>query len=119
MTGFALDKNNDVIIENNQINMVNGAELISQTLRTVIGTNCGEWCLNENEGISLKSFLGKTAPDEETVRSELEQGLLQIDSSLVLTDFSMDFDSKNRTLSVKFTAENGDGESVEVNNIFE
>lgn len=119
MTGFALDENNDIIIENNQINMVNGAEFISQTLRTVTGTNRGEWCLNEDEGINLKIFSGKTVPDEETVRSEIEQGLLQIDSSLVLTDFSMDFDSKSRTLSVRFTTVNGDGESVEVNNIFE
>lgn len=57
MTGFALDENNDILIKDNQIQMINGSELTKQTIQTVIGTNKGEWCLNEDEGKPLIIFL--------------------------------------------------------------
>ena len=53
MTGFALDENNDILIKDNQIQMINGSELTKQTIQTVIGTNKGEWCLNEDEGMTI------------------------------------------------------------------
>lgn len=60
MTGFALDENNDILIKDNQIQMINGSELTKQTIQTVIGTNKGEWCLNEDEGITFDKYSWKT-----------------------------------------------------------
>ncbi len=117
MTGFALDKNNDILIQNNQIQMVNSEELTKQTMRTVVGTNKGEWCLNENEGINFKNILGKNT-DEEIIKNEIEQGLSQIDSSFVITSFAMNFDSSTRKLSVDFQAKNSENEAVEIENTF-
>lgn len=118
MTGFALDKNNDIMIKNNRIQMVNDEELTKQTVQTVIGTNKGEWCLNENEGINFKNISGKNI-DKDVIKNEIEQGLSQVDSSFALTSFSAEFDKRSRKLDIAFQAENNDNETVEIENIFE
>ncbi len=42
-----------------QIEMVEGNELLAQTVKTVLGTNKGEWALNTDEGITFANILGK------------------------------------------------------------
>lgn len=112
MKGFALDSNGDVIIEKNKIKMVDGVELIRQTVQTVLGTNKNEWFLNIDEGIDFNNILGKKKNDE-IIRNEIIQGLQQVDSSFVLETFNYDFDRKNRKLTIDFKAKNSDGETVD------
>lgn len=119
MIGFALDENNDILINNNQIQMINGTELVKQTVQTVIGTNTGEWRLNENEGIDFKNILGKHISDDEVIKNEIEQGLSQVDSSFVITSFSAEFNSKSRKLDIAFQAENSENVTVEIEKTFE
>lgn len=57
--GFALDDKGDLIIENGDIQMAHGAELTKQTIKTVLGTQKGEWFLNWEEGINHNEILGK------------------------------------------------------------
>lgn len=57
--GFALAENGDLLIENGAIQMVHGAELTKQTIKTVLGTQKGEWFLNWEEGINHNEILGK------------------------------------------------------------
>ena len=57
--GFALDDKGDLIIENGDIQMAHGAELTKQTIKTVLGTQKGEWFLNWEEGINYNEILGK------------------------------------------------------------
>lgn len=59
MKGFALDNNGDVIIEKNKIKMIDGVDLINQTVKTALGTNKTEWFLNVGEGIDFNNLLGK------------------------------------------------------------
>lgn len=59
MKGFKLDDKGDVVIQNGEIDMVHGAELTMQTIKTVLGTQKGEWFLNWNEGINHDNILGK------------------------------------------------------------
>ena len=61
MTGFQL-KNGDVLIEKNEIQMISGAELLCQTVKSVLNTNKGEWYFDEDEGIEFSNILGKKAP---------------------------------------------------------
>lgn len=44
---------------NHQIEMVEGAELTAQKIKTVLGTNKGEWFFDEEEGINFDNILGK------------------------------------------------------------
>ncbi len=46
-------------MKNQEIQMVNGSELLRQTVKTVLSTNKGEWSLNINEGIDFYNILGK------------------------------------------------------------
>lgn len=117
MTGFALDANGDISIKNNQIQMINGSELTKQTIQTVIGTNKGEWCLNEDEGITFGNILGKHMPDNEVVKTEIEQGLLQVDD-FNITEFSADFDSNTRKFDISFQAESSDGTVINIENSY-
>lgn len=118
MIGFELDENGDVLIENNQIQMINGDELIPQTLKSVIGTNKGEWFLNEDEGITFENILGKFV-DEDIIKSEIEEGLSQIDSTFSITEFSYEFNNDKRKLYVSFSAVNDDGTIINGENTFE
>lgn len=59
MKGFALDENGDVLIENGTIQMVHGSELTAQTIKSVFGTQKGEWFLNWEQGINHNEILGK------------------------------------------------------------
>lgn len=61
MKGFALNEQGDVIIQNGEIQMVYGANLTAQTVRSVLSTQKGEWFLDSNEGINLNNILGKKA----------------------------------------------------------
>ena len=108
---------NDVAIENNKITMIDGNELLAQTVRSVIGTNRGEWVLNKDEGIRFKNLLGKNI-SEDVIKNEVYQGLLQVDGSFFMTGFAMELDAETRRLKITFSAVNDDGEEVEGVNVW-
>lgn len=54
--------------------------------------------------------------DENAIKSEIEQGIAQVDDTLTITDFSCDFGKEKRKLNVFFTAKNANGDTVEINN---
>lgn len=113
MKGFALDNKGDVVIgdKGRQIQMIEGNELLTQTIDSVLGTNKGEWFANEDEGITFGNILGKRI-DEETIKNEVLQGLLQVDGSFFMTEFDMSLNTKERNLEVTFTAQNENGNEV-------
>lgn len=111
MNGFALTEDGDLLIENNQIKIVSNNEQTKQKVRSVLKTNINEWFLNLNEGIDFSVLLGKYQ-GEEAVRSVIQDGLSQIDSSFYIEEFSCDYDRRYRKLTVKFKAKNAAGEEV-------
>lgn len=55
--------------------------------------------------------------NEEVIRSEIEQGIKQVDPELSITEFSCNFDKSARKLKVYFTAKTPNSEeTVEVSN---
>lgn len=56
--------------------------------------------------------------NEEIVKNEILQGLLQVDSSFFVENFETSFESKTRKLNVYFTAKNSNNETVEINNVW-
>lgn len=115
--GFKLDDKGDVVIKDGKITMVDGNELLKQTIRTVLGTNQGEWFLNTSEGLNYGNILTKN-PDFDVIRNEIISGLKQVDSSLKLAKFDYNFDKQSRKLVVKFTAQDQDGETVSGEYVF-
>lgn len=84
MRGFLLDSNGDVVIENNKIVMIDGQNLKAQTVRTLLGTNKGEWFGNEEEGISFKNILGKNRMTVQTTNYTQQSGDLTEAQELAL-----------------------------------
>lgn len=100
-----------------EIEMIDGNELLVQTVESVIGTNKGEWVLNKDEGIHFKNLLGKKI-DEEVIKNEVFQGLLQVDNSFFMTDFSVELDAETRKLKIYFSAVNDNGEELKGVNVW-
>lgn len=111
MVGFALDDNGDVLIENNQISIVTGNELLRQKVLTVLKTNLREWFFDWEQGINFDNLLGKSA-NEELARYEIERGLRQVDSTFALTDFVYTVDPVRRKAAIAFSAQLASGEEV-------
>lgn len=111
MHGFALDENGDVLIENNVISIVVGDSLLHQKVLTVLRTNLGEWFFDHDQGIDFNNLLGK-ATGEELARYEVERGLLQVDNTFKITDFTYSADRSARQAKVTFKAINESGEEV-------
>ena len=113
----------DIVIENNEIQMVSGAELTRQTVETVLNTNKGEWFFDSDEGITFSNILGKNqkikSEYSDIVKSEILDGLSQVDSSFSISEFSADYNSTIRKLTAKFTAYNENGETVEVVDVWQ
>ena len=93
------------------IEMVEGNELLAQTMQKVIGTNKGEWFLNVNEGIRFSNILIKK-PIEDLIRDEIQSGLTQVDSSFMITDFTYNYNKEKRELKVNYTAKNSQGQTI-------
>lgn len=98
--------------------MIEGEEEVAQCVACALGTNKGEWFLNDQMGIKFRAFLDKKQTDEE-MREQIRQGLFQ--EPRIKTVESIDFtvDQKERTIVVRFvaTAETGEtiAEAVRVN----
>ena len=96
--------------------VVDGTEEVAQCCHIGIGTNKGEWFLNPDMGITFSKFLGKQL-NEEDMRDELIQGLMQEEriQSVDLIKFAID--AKSRTLLVTFDATSTGGERVKAEGV--
>ena len=105
MRGFLLSDTGDIVIKNGNISLVEGDELTAQKVRTVMGTNKGEWFMNKEEGIDFNFMLGKGITDEMRL-AQCKDGLGQVDEGLYITEFDVNKDNKTRKATVNFKAQN-------------
>lgn len=111
MIGIALDASGDIVIENNEISIVVGDELLKQKVWAVLRTNRREWFFDWEQGVEFDNLLGKST-NEELARYEIERGLLQVDSTFVITDFEYTTNPTARTAKISFVARTESGEEV-------
>lgn len=118
MKGFKLDDNGDVVVGDTDIEMVEDNELKKQNIQTVLGTNKGEWPLNKDEGITFSQVLGKGVTAD-MARTQVQDGLKQVDSSMYIDKLDFSFDNQSRAANVNFAAKNNNGEIVEIEQSWE
>lgn len=106
MKGFKLDERGDIVFEKGKIAFVEDINLTVQTIRTVMGTNKGEWFLNDNEGIDFDFILGKGITDDMRL-SQCADACQQVDSNLYVYDFRSEVDKKTRQSTLFFKAKDG------------
>ena len=111
MKNFKLDPlTNDVVIKDNQIQMVQDYELLSQTCRCILSSNKGEWFNNENEGISFQNIFSKPI-NYDLIEDEIQGGLIQVDETLKIESFEHELNDRN--LKIKFKARNEAGNIID------
>lgn len=119
MKGFKLNSQGDIDIKDGNIQMAYDADLTMQTIKSVWGTQKGEWFLNIDEGINRKDIMGKNdaTTDEyrESVRAELNGGLDQVDENLDIDTLTIDYDKTTRKVTANVTMVNsGTDEKINV-----
>lgn len=105
---FSTNDDGDVIV-NGSIEMVTDNELLRQKVQRVLGTNKGEWSYDTEEGIDFSVVLRKN-PNEDEIRATIEEALMRIDETFVITSFGLTMDGRKAT--VCFEAVNADGVKV-------
>lgn len=115
MKTFKLDQYGDVVITNNQIELVEGVELIAQTLKRVLNTNLGEWFGDEDEGIDFYVILTKN-PNYDLVQDTINTAVQKVADSLgvELETDNFAFDVNGRNLDIAFTLTVNGEESTEI-----
>ena len=111
MKGFQLDENGDLLIENNEISIVTGDELLKQKVVTVLKTNLKEWFFDWEQGVDFENLLGKNTNGELT-KYEILRGLHQVDSSFTITEYDYSVDKLTRKAMVFFKAITDSGQEV-------
>lgn len=101
-------KNGDVEMTNTIV-MCSDAELLRQKVQRCLATNEGEWWYDETEGIDFSVILKKN-PREDEIRHTIEEELIAIDSTFIMTAFSLRMEGRKAVIS--FSAVNADGVEV-------
>lgn len=113
MTGFKIDNNGDVVISDGKIQIADGNDLITQTVRQLILTNLGEWEYDPNEGIDVYCILTKD-PIPEQIEENILSALQQVDPSFQIQSFSCQQNKDKRHLTITFSAVNEVGEEISI-----
>ena len=98
-------------------NYADGNEAVAQAIKTKVLLFYGEWWENLGDGIPMfQSVLGQTNPD--TIRSSLsmlvEQRIMEVQEVDSVKNIKIDYDRKNRTISMEVDVATTNGEIVNV-----
>ena len=112
-----LDQNGDYTFGAGSYDYISDDEAIGQAIKTKILLFYGEWWENLGEGIPMfQSVLGQTNPD--TIKSSLsmlvEQRIMKIQEVDSVKNIEIDYDRKNRTISMEVDVATTSGEIVNV-----
>lgn len=114
MKSFAVNAEHDIVIENNVLQLTEGAELKRQTAECNLNTKIGEWFMNDELGMDFYAILGKKEIDNDVIRGVILDALLQVDETFKIDKLSTTYDKRNRKLKIECTAVTADGEVVEL-----
>ena len=109
MKGFKLTENGDISITDGQIDMIDDNALETQTIKTVLSTNRGEYPFDSEEGIDHRQILSKGVT-EDMVKTQMQNGIFQVNPERIIDEF--DYSVNNRHAIVDFTARKNSGNSI-------
>ena len=110
MIGKALDKNNDLIIQNGQILTVSDAAEVVQHVRTRLYFYLEEWFLDLSSGTPWLQEIFTKPVNLANIESIFKSRIINTIGVEKLIDFSMDYEGgSSRLLTVNFSAETNFG----------
>lgn len=111
---FKLDDNNDLVIENNNLLLIDGADLVKQILKERLQTFLGEWFLDTDLGVPYFQDILKKGVNLKTISNVFKNEILGTPGVIELEKFNLDFTEGNRRLSLDFSVRTEDG-SITIN----
>lgn len=118
MQSLKLDKDGDLVMENNDLQIVKDKDELVQTFRTVLRTNKNEWFLNPELGFDYAVILGVKEIEEEALRLALQDAAEQMDEIYNIDEIEINFDRRNRKVIISFIVTTVDGERLELEEVF-
>tara|TARA_R110002012_G_scaffold265589_2_gene449002 strand:+ start:256 stop:612 length:357 start_codon:yes stop_codon:yes gene_type:complete len=109
-----LGENNDLIIENNELVMIDGSDLVKQLLLQRLKSFRGEWFLDSSLGLPYFQDILKKETSINTVSNIFKDQILGTPGVLELEEFNLDFTESTRQLIVNFVVRTLEG-SIKIN----
>ena len=102
MKGFKLDQYGDVVIKDGKIEIVEGVELVAQTVRQVVGTNLEEWYYDLEEGVDFYAILTKN-PNydliQDTINTAVQHTADLLSVEIETGDYTFNVEGRHLTIS--------------------
>ena len=104
MIGRAVNKCNDLFLENGHIATVDKGDQVIQHVRERLLTYQDEWFLDTSAGLPYFQEIFTKPVNAVLTESAIRNEILQTPDVEKLTSFEFSFDKSKRTLSIKFNA---------------
>ncbi len=102
---IAMDVNtNDIILDNSDCLMIDNAERVAQQILITLRFWYGEWFLNVNEGVPYLEYILIKKPNMAHIRQILTEQIQSVEGVKSVTDMTLEFDQRARTLLVEYSA---------------
>lgn len=95
---------NDLILEGNDLLMIDNAERVAQQILITLRFWYGEWFLNVNEGVPYLEYILIKKPNMAHIRQILTEQIQSVEGVKSVTDMTLEFDQRARTLIVEYSA---------------
>lgn len=99
----------DLIIENYDLALVDGIDLVRQAIKQRLLLVLEEWFLDDTIGVPWYQYIFQKGADINRVKSILINQISGTEGVIKITSFDLDYNNVNRSLSVNFTAETNEG----------
>lgn len=99
----------DLIIENYDLVLVDGIDLVRQAIKQRLLLVLEEWFLDDTIGVSWYQYIFQKGANINRVKSILINQISDTKGVIKITSFDLDYNNVNRSLSVNFTAETNEG----------
>lgn len=110
MKTIELTGDGDLLFENGDFNLIEGAQEVKQLLTISLSTNLKEWFLNPDLGLDFMKLLEK--PSDEDIRSEIIRVLGQEERVEIINGVEIVQDRKLRKLKVRYEVQLIDGQTL-------
>jgi phage baseplate assembly protein W len=112
MFNFKLVAGDIMLDGQNNLALVEGDDEFIQSIQEILSTNAGEWFLNDEQGLRRYEILGQKYNHDEAI-DLISEAIFQHDDVDRIEKLELDFNRKERKLSVKFEIIKKTGETVE------
>ena len=105
-------KNDDLVIQDGEMQMVGGTEETCQCVERALTTRQGEFFLDTEHGLNHEEFKKKNFSDE-IIKMEVVETAMQEEMVEKVSGIEIDYESINRSAKIKFTGVLKNGKSIE------